>query len=71
MARRLPHSLAVPALFRLSQGAGQTRCGLIEDPTLGSGRRGPVSAGAVTKGPEQEASPAFYGSGVEGGYSPE
>ncbi len=47
------------------------RCGLIEDPTRGSGRRGPVAAGALTKGPVQEASPAFYGSGVEGGYAPE
>jgi hypothetical protein len=45
-------------------------CAVIEDPTRGSKRRGPVAAGALTAGPEQEVSPAFSGSGVEGGYSP-
>jgi hypothetical protein len=30
-----------------------------------------VPAGAVTTGPEQEVSPAFFGNGVAGGYSPE
>jgi hypothetical protein len=47
------------------------QCELIEDPTTGSSRRGPVSAGAITKGPEQQVSPALSGSGVSGGYSPE
>jgi hypothetical protein len=46
------------------------RCGAIEDPTGGLQRSGPVAAGAITKGPEQEVSPAFEGSGVDGGYSP-
>jgi Subtilase family len=46
-------------------------CALIEDPTRGSRARGPVAAGAITAGPEQEVSPALSGSGVEGGYSPE
>jgi hypothetical protein len=45
-------------------------CAVIEDPTRGSEQRGPVAAGAFTMGPEQEVSPAFSGSGVEGGYSP-
>ena len=46
------------------------RCELIEDPTRGSHRRGPVSAGAITTGPELEVSPALSGRGHEGGYSP-
>ena len=50
--------------------AHRARCELIQDPTRGSHRRGPVSAGAITIGPEQEVSPAVYGTGVEGGYSP-
>ncbi len=50
-----------------SRGA---HCTVIEDPTRGSERSGPVAAGALTAGPEQEVSPAFSGSGVEGGYSP-
>jgi len=50
--------------------AHRARCGLIQDPTRGSHRRGPVAAGAITTGPEQEVSPAVYGTGVEGGYSP-
>ena len=49
----------------------RARCALIKDPTLGTHRRGPLPAGAITKGPEQEVSPAVFGSGVEGGYSPE
>jgi hypothetical protein len=51
-------------------GSSGARCAVIEDPARGSDRRGPVAAGAVTAGPEQEVSPAFSGSGVEGGYSP-
>jgi phosphodiesterase/alkaline phosphatase D-like protein len=47
------------------------QCELIEDPTRGSDDRGPVSAGAITSGPALEVSPALYGNGVEGGYSPE
>ena len=47
------------------------RCHLIVDPTRGSHRNGPVSAGAITTGPELQASPALKGSGVEGGFSPE
>ncbi|HEX4562915.1 MAG TPA: hypothetical protein VH115_00560, partial [Solirubrobacteraceae bacterium] len=46
------------------------RCELIQDPTGGSLRLGPLSAGAITTGPEQEVSPATHGHGVEGGYSP-
>jgi len=46
------------------------RCTLIADPTRGSHERGPVQAGAVTKGPEQEVSPALSGTGVEGGFDP-
>ena len=46
------------------------RCQVIEDPSRGVDRRGPVTAGAITAGPEQEVSPAVYGTGVEGGYSP-
>ena len=49
----------------------RVRCALIQDPTLGTHHRGPLAAGAITKGPEQEVSPAVLGSGVEGGYSPE
>ncbi len=50
--------------------AHRARCEVIQDPTRGSQERGPVPAGAITTGPEQEVSPAFSGSGVEGGYSP-
>jgi Subtilase family len=46
-------------------------CDLIEDPTGGVGARGPLAAGAITKGPEQEVSPALSGNGFGGGYSPE
>ena len=49
----------------------RARCALIQDPTRGTHRRGPLPPGAITKGPEQEVSPAVLGSGVEGGYSPE
>lgn len=45
-------------------------CALIQDPTRGTRRRGPLAAGAITTGPEQEVSPAVYGTGFEGGYSP-
>ncbi len=45
-------------------------CSLIEDPTQGSRGRGPVPAGAITRGPEQEVSPALSGHGELGGYSP-
>ncbi len=47
------------------------QCTLIEDPTRGPDRRGPVAAGAITAGPEEEASPALSGTGVKGGFSPE
>jgi Subtilase family len=46
-------------------------CDAIEDPTRGTTNRGPLAAGAITKGPEQQVSPALRGNGVEGGYSPE
>lgn len=46
------------------------RCQLIDDPTLGSHIAGPLPAGTITKGPEQEVSPATSGSGIEGGYAP-
>ncbi|HTU77539.1 MAG TPA: hypothetical protein VMF09_02135 [Solirubrobacteraceae bacterium] len=51
--------------------ARRASCGLIEDPTRKSSRRGPLAAGAITAGPAQEVSPAVYGNGVEGGYSPQ
>ena len=57
--------------FVCPQQRHRPSCGLIEDPAPVSGRRGPLSAGALTKGPEQEASPALYGSGMNGGYDPE
>ena len=44
---------------------------MIHDPTLGSAHDGPLRAGAITLGPEQQVSPALSGSGVEGGYAPE
>jgi hypothetical protein len=47
------------------------RCALIEDPIRGTSSSGPVRAGAITTGPELTVSPALYGNGVEGGYSPE
>jgi hypothetical protein len=47
------------------------QCETIEDPIRGSQNRGPVSAGAITTGPELQVSPALRGNGVEGGYSPE
>ncbi len=56
--------------FVCPQRGHRPRCQVIEDPSRGSDRRGPVAAGAITAGPEQEVSPAFSGSGVEGGYSP-
>ncbi len=46
-------------------------CALIEDPTRGTDTAGQVRAGAITQGPELEASPAFDGNGMEGGYSPQ
>ena len=49
----------------------KTHCHLIVDPTRGTRRNGPVSAGAITAGPELETSPALKGHGVEGGFSPE
>ena len=49
----------------------RVHCALVQDPTRGTSRRGPLAAGAITKGPEQEVSPAVLGTGVEGGYSPE
>ena len=45
-------------------------CSLIEDPTPPGRRRGPLAAGAITRGPEQQVSPSFSGSGVDGGYAP-
>ena len=51
--------------------ADDAACAAIEDPTRGAARRGSIAAGAITKGPEDEVSPALSGSGVEGGYSPE
>jgi hypothetical protein len=59
------------APFTVCPPAGRSvRCLLIEDPTRGSRTRGPVPAGTITRGPEQEVSPALYGHGEEGGYSP-
>ncbi len=50
---------------------GRPGCDLIEDPTPADDARGPVAAGTVTRGPEQQVSPQLYGNGVGGGYSPE
>lgn len=49
---------------------GHVSCSMIQDPTRGSPRRGPVSAGAITAGPELEVSPQLSGGGIEGGYAP-
>jgi Subtilase family len=57
--------------FACAPGGRRDECQLIEDPTRGSARRGPVREGAITTGPEQQVSPALQGGGVEGGYSPE
>jgi hypothetical protein len=56
--------------FACPSRARVARCQLIEDPTRGVHARGPLPAGAITKGPVQEISPATTGSGVEGGYAP-
>jgi Subtilase family len=46
-------------------------CQLIDDPTPGARRRGPIPAGTITQGPAQEVSPALSGGGVDGGYDPQ
>ncbi len=46
-------------------------CDLIEDPARGTADRGPIPAGAITTGPEEQLSPSLDGNGVSGGYSPE
>ena len=51
-----------------SRGA---RCAVIEDPAPRTERRGPLAAGAITKGPEEEVSPALNGAGAGGGFSPD
>jgi hypothetical protein len=56
--------------FVCPQTGRGARCQVIEDPTRGSPRRGPLAAGAITVGPEQEVSPALSGTGRGGGYSP-
>jgi Subtilase family len=61
----------VTPFFVCPKQTRHARCQLIQDPTRGSRRRGPLAEGAITTGPEQQVSPAFYGGGVEGGYSPE
>ncbi|HEV2982022.1 MAG TPA: S53 family peptidase [Solirubrobacteraceae bacterium] len=60
----------VQPYFACAAGDARPQCQLIEDPTRGVARRGPVREGAITIGPEQQVSPALEGSGVEGGYSP-
>jgi hypothetical protein len=57
--------------FVCPEHARRARCDVIEDPTRGADARGPVTAGAITSGPEQQVSPALFGDGKEGGYSPE
>ncbi|HEX3511840.1 MAG TPA: hypothetical protein VHT27_12165 [Solirubrobacteraceae bacterium] len=49
---------------------GRVSCAMIADPTRGANKRGAVSAGAITTGPELEVSPQLSGGGVEGGYAP-
>jgi hypothetical protein len=62
-------SASVP--FTVCPPAAHTvRCALIEDPTPASRVRGPVAAGAITRGPAEEVSPALSGHGEDGGYSP-
>jgi hypothetical protein len=56
--------------FVCPQTGRGARCQVIEDPTRGSPRRGPLAMGAITAGPEQEVSPALSGTGERGGYSP-
>src|SRR5438128_10214903 len=65
---RLPSS--TEPYFACPGGGERLECQLIEDPTKGSNRHGPLAEGAITRGPELEASPPLYGSGVEGGYAP-
>jgi hypothetical protein len=57
--------------FVCSGHARRARCDVIEDPTRGADTRGPIAAGAITSGPEQQVSPALFGDGKEGGYSPD
>ena len=47
------------------------RCESIVDPTPARAVRGPLKAGAITKGPSEEVSPALSGTGVDGGFSPD
>lgn len=63
-------SQVLPA-FVCARREGRPGCDLVQDPTLGSRAPGPVAAGAITRGPEQQVSPSLNGSGEEGGYSPE
>jgi hypothetical protein len=65
------HRSSTRPYFACSSPARRAHCHLIVDPTRGRHRNGPVSAGAITAGPELETSPALSGNGVEGGYSPE
>jgi Subtilase family len=57
--------------FACPADARRMSCQLIVDPTSGSRRRGPLREGEITRGPVADTSPALYGHGVEGGYSPE
>ncbi len=66
----LARTLASP-YYVCPPGHGAPRCALIEDPTPAGNHRGPLPAGAITKGPVQEVSPALEGGGEDGGYDPE
>jgi hypothetical protein len=65
------HPSSVQPFVACAPSGGHNQCRLIEDPTRGIARRGPVREGAITTAPEQQVSPALQGSGIEGGYSPE
>lgn len=56
--------------FACPQSSRRAHCMVIEDPTRGTDSSGRVAAGAITAGPELEASPALAASGEEGGFAP-
>jgi len=62
---------SVEPFFACARHRGGAHCDAIHDPVSGSRHAGPLRAGAITMGPVQQVSPALYGSGMEGGYSPE
>ncbi|MGO9488109.1 MAG: IPT/TIG domain-containing protein [Solirubrobacteraceae bacterium] len=56
--------------YACSRGGSGLACEHIVDPPIKRLVRGPVRAGAITAGAGAELSPALFGTGVGGGYSP-